>query len=272
MALLKVVDSWKFAIDDGLKSVCVFLDLRKACGVIKHDILLAKLESYDIKGNALQWVNSYLLGRSQFVVCSDSGSELRHLPFGVPQGSVLDPTLFNIHINNVSKACHNSDVALFADNTEIHFSFKDVGEAEYIINEDLKSINQWFSNNGLICNTKKTMTMVIASHRAVKTARDVRISHGNPLLEQKRSFKYLCVTVDESLSWKSYISYVAFRVYPKLKLLNRISFSLDPTTLLKIYKAPILPILDYGCILWGSCFKRNSDFRMITKQSYEDYC
>ena len=172
MALLKVVDSWKFAIDDGLKSFCVFLDLRKACGVIKHDILLAKLESYGIKGNALQWVNSYLLGRSQFVVCSDSGSELRHLPFGVPQGSVLGPTLFNIHINNVSKACHNSDVALFADNTEIHFSFKDVGEAEYIINEDLKSINQWFSNNGLICSTKKTMTMVIASHRAVKTARD----------------------------------------------------------------------------------------------------
>ena len=111
------VDSWKFAIDDGLKSVCVFLDLRKACGVIKHDILLAKLESYGIKGNALQWVNSYLLGRSQFVVCSDSGSELRHLPFGVPQGSVLGPTLFNIHINNVSKACHNSDVALFAGNT-----------------------------------------------------------------------------------------------------------------------------------------------------------
>ena len=59
MALLKVVDSWKFAIDDGLKSVCVFLDLRKAFGVIKHDILLAKLEAYGIKGNALQWVNSF---------------------------------------------------------------------------------------------------------------------------------------------------------------------------------------------------------------------
>ena len=76
VALLKVVDSWKFAIDDGLKSVCVYLDLRIAFDV-KHDILLAKLESYGIKGNTLQWFNSYLLGRSQFVVCRDSASELR---------------------------------------------------------------------------------------------------------------------------------------------------------------------------------------------------
>ena len=107
---------------------------------------------------------------------------------------------------------------------------------ECVINEDLKSINQWFSNNGLICNTKKTVTMVIASHRAVKTARDVRISYGDSLLEQKRFFnKYLCVIVDESFSWNSYISYVASRVYPKHKLLNRISSFLDPTTLLKIY-------------------------------------
>ena len=102
--------------------------------------------------------------------------------------------------------------------------------------------------------------MVIASHRAVKTARDVRIYYGDSLLEQKRSFKYLGVIVDESLSWNSHISYVVSRAYPKLKLMNRILSFLDPTTLLKIYKAPILPILDYGCILWESCSKKNSDF------------
>ena len=105
---------------------------------------------------------------------------------------------------------------LFADDTEIHFSSKDLGKAEYIINKDLKSINQWFSNNGLICNTKKMVAMVIASHRAVKTARDVHISYCDSLLEQKRSLKYLSVTVDELLSWNSHISYVASRVYPKL--------------------------------------------------------
>ena len=73
---------------------------------------------------------------------------------------------------------------LSADDTEIHFSFKDVGKTEYRIHKNLKSIKQWFSNNGLICNTKKTVTMLIASHRAVKTARDVCIYYGDLLLEQ----------------------------------------------------------------------------------------
>ena len=99
------------------------------------------------------------------------------------------------------------------------------------------------------------MKMVIASHRAVKSVTDVHISYGDSLLEQKRSLKYLTVTVDKSLSWNSHMSYV----YPKLKLLNRISSFLDPTTLLKTYKVTILPIVDYSCILWGSCSKKNSD-------------
>ena len=54
--------------------------------------------------------------------------------------------MFNIRINNISKACHNSDVTLFADDTKIHFSSKDVSKAEFRINKGLKSINQWFSN------------------------------------------------------------------------------------------------------------------------------
>ena len=94
----------------------------------------------------------------------------------------------------------NSNVTLFADDTEIHFSFKDVGGAEYRINEELKSINQWFSNNGLIGNTKKTVTMVIASHMQ-GSQNCQRCSYilqwRDSLLGRKRSFKYLGVIADE---------------------------------------------------------------------------
>ena len=102
--------------------------------------------------------------------------------------------------------------------------------------------------------------MIIASHKALKTNRDVNIFYGDSILKQQRHFKYLGVVVDESLLWNNHVSYVASRVYPKLKLLGRISFFLSPEILLKIYKTTNLPIWDYGCIVWGFCSKKNSDF------------
>ena len=96
--------------------------------------------------------------------------------------------------------------------------------------------------------------MIIASHKALKTNRDINIFYGDSILKQQRHFKYLGVVVDESLSWNNHVSYVASRVYPKLKLLGRISSFLSPEILLKIYKTTNLPIWDYGCS------KKNSDF------------
>ena len=69
---------------------------------------------------------------------------------------------------------------------------------------------------------KKSEAMIIASHKALKTNRDVNIFYGDSILKQQRHFKYLSVVVDESLSWNNYVSYVASRVYPKLKLLGKI--------------------------------------------------
>ena len=60
------------------------------------------------------------------------------------------------------------------------------------------------------------------------------------------------------LNWNNHISSTAWRIYPKLKLLNRISSFLSHKILLNIYKQTVLPILCYGCIVWGDCSKRNA--------------
>ena len=78
--------------------------------------------------------------------------------------------------------------------------------------------------------------MVIASQNALKTTKDINIFYGNSILKQQKHFKYLGIVVDELLSWNNHVSYVTSRVYPKLKLLNRISSFLSPAILLKIYK------------------------------------
>ena len=151
-----------------------------------------------------------------------------------------------------------STLSLYADDTEIHSSSKNIDLAVYSY-KDLQSVRHWFCKNGLICNIKKSEAMIIASHKALKTNRDINIFYGDSVLKQQEHFKYLGVVVEESLSWNNHTSYIASRVYPKLKFLNRISSFLSPAILLKIYKMTI-PILDYRCIVWGLCSKKNSDF------------
>ena len=81
------------------------------------------------------------------------------------------------------------------------------------------------------------------------TTRDINIFYGNSILKQQKHFKYLGVVVVEPLSWNNHVFYVASRVSVP-----------SPNILLNIYKVTILPILDYGCTVWGFCSKKNSDF------------
>ena len=151
----------KFAIDRGENVVCTFLDQRKAFDVIEHNILISKLSKRGVTGNELEWFKSYLQERNQFVSCGSVESERRLITHGVPQGSVLGLTLFNIHINGITDTYTDSEVVLYADDTEIHASAKDVSAAEKRVNKDLKSTATLWNQNGLISNHKKCEAMLI---------------------------------------------------------------------------------------------------------------
>ena len=156
-----------------------------------------------------------------------------------------------MYINGISDVCENSNTFLYADDTEIHSSSKDIGIAERCVNEDLTQVDDWLSRNGLISNHKKSEVMLIGSRYAISNARDLQVTLSGKTLKQSRFFKHLGVYMDHLLKWNKQVNYITGRVCHKLTMLNRVSKFLSSSVLLRIYKQTILPIFDYGCIVWG---------------------
>ena len=253
------VDEWKWAIDNKKLTVAAFLDLRKAFQVMNHRILLNKLKNAGITGTAIQWFVSYLTDRKQYVCCNGYSSDVLSVKEGVPQGSVLGPTLFSIYYDSVHSVITNSSCKLFADDTEIHSSVSDIGSAVDNVNEDLVSIEKWLKENEMVTHPKKSEVMKIGSRPALMNTGDVVIKLNNQILKEVSTYKYFGVLLDNQLIWKDHLLYICKRIYPKLSLLNRLSSFLPRYVLLNIYKQTILPILDYGCIVWLDCSKGMSE-------------
>ena len=117
-ATLDFVKAIEDALEKGEFAVGVFCDLSKAFDTLNHDILLAKLDHYGIRGKALDWMRSYLNGREQYVELNGLTSNTLPICTGVPQGSILGPLLFIIYINDLPSATKLKTI-IFADDSKL---------------------------------------------------------------------------------------------------------------------------------------------------------
>lgn len=205
------MDEWKRAVDERSISVVAFLDLRKAFDVINHTQLVKKLAAAGLRGTSLQWIRNYLEDRKQFVSCNGRVSDLLGIRRGVPQGSVLGPTLFSVYLNGVLSTVEHSSCTLFADDTEIHSADKDVTSAVVCVNQDLAHIDMWLKENEMVAHPEKSNFMLLGSRPALRAAIDtnVDIYLQDQRLNKVDSYKYLGVFVDKKsilgLSHKIYL-------------------------------------------------------------------
>ena len=114
-----ITENIRKALDDGNIGCGVFVDLQKAFDTVDHQILLAKLNHYGIRGVSNDWFKSYLSNRHQYVSINGYKSGLAAINCGVPQGSVLGPLLFLLYINDLNQAIKSCKVHHFADDTNL---------------------------------------------------------------------------------------------------------------------------------------------------------
>ena len=151
--LTEIIHHNCLALENYETSCHIFCDISKAFDRVWHRGLILKLEKYGIIGNFLTWFENYLTMRNQMVFVNGMYLSRKFISAVVPQGSVLGPLLFLIHINDISDDLTGM-AHLFADDTSLSFSSASMAEIEFVLNNDVEklSMHKW-------CNAKDRGSM-----------------------------------------------------------------------------------------------------------------
>ena len=256
--LLQIVDEVLIGFEENSGTILVLLDMSAAFDTVDLKKLLEMLENQlNIKGTALNWFRSFLLGRGQKVLVNGKLSSVLLTLYGVPQGSVLGPVLFNIYVKNLPDfiKCHGFLSSSYADDTNARRKFALKFQLYNIaikIPQLVQDITNWMTSYFLKINPSKTEIIMFCppSCKSVPLINGVFI--GNGCIRFSDSVKLLGVYLDSALNLDSHINKVVSECWYHLKNIAKIQRYLSADELKKLVHAIISSKLDYcNSVIYG---------------------
>ena len=252
LAIIELVEEITNSLDNHESTVGVFIDLKKAFDTVDHGILIEKLYHYGIRGIANKWIGSYLMNRYQYVNINGTNSDYMNVLCGVPQGSILGPILFILYINDMCNVSTLLKPILFADDTNLFYSGKDIKELCSVVSIELDKLCTWFQVNKLSLNTSKTNFMVFTNKSCDDT---YHVCMNGLLLSRVLVTKLLGVHMDSKLDWNDHINIVRNKIAKNVSVMNRVKHVLTSSALYSLYCTLVMPYLTYCCEVWGNNYK-----------------
>lgn len=246
--LLDIISDIQLKLDNNNNCGIISLDLCKAFDTVDHKILLGKMYDIGIRGNVYNWFNNYLTNRYQFVYTNNKSSSFKKITCGVPQGSVLAPSLFLIYINSICSLNLKGIIRLFADDTTIFYHAKNLTEINNNMVNDLNIIQDWLKFNKLSLNTSKSNFMFISKQK-INANKDPILLNGSQI-NYSACIKFLGLHIDECLTWKIHINKTKEKIIPYVGILSKLRYYLPLKHLKSIYFSFIYSHLEYLASIW----------------------
>ena len=245
----------------------VLLDFSKAFDKVNHLKLLYKLSCFGVKGNALNWIQSSIIGRTQTVVLDGESSNEVPVTSGVPQGSVLGPLLFLININDLPENIQ-SQVRLFADDTAVYLTGSNLQDSQ-VLQSDLESLQRWERTWDMEFNPNKCQVLHIT--RSKNPVMSGYFMH-NQKLESVDAAKYLGVSISKDLSWYTHISNITTSANRTLGFVKRNVLTKNKGIKTMAYNSLVSPQLEYASAIWSPYTKENkSKIEKVQRMSPDGY-
>lgn len=283
-AIYQFVQSVVNHFERGEAALGIFLDLSKAYDCLDRDILLEKMERYGIRGQALNWVGSYLQDRKQLVGIHKNGqlskSKVLSNNYGIAQGSIMGPVLFVIFVNDLYLVADEpwQTIINYADDTNLLIgnrrSCQLVADSKFLTS----NVSAWFNENRLILNSEKTNLVLFRTKQSNFDKMESLETLGNTLKVSENT-KFLGVYIDENLDWSCHIGRLQKKLGSICYGVRVVGRYMSEKALRVLYFANFESRLKYGIIFWGRDSKVQNIFvaqkrviRIIKKMDLGQSC
>ena len=239
------------SIIEGLESGCsvdvVYLDFCKAFDKVDHKVLMEKLFNLGVAGEVLDWIGQFLTGREQAVVVDGFISEYAKVGSGVPQGSVLGPLLFLIHVADIDAGIEYAKSSCFADDTRVMLNIKSA-EDQYKLQSDLQSVYDWANQNKMAFNDDKFVHLRY-QHPRVLLEDQYKCPSGS-VIKSEEYTRDLGVLMENDGTFNQQIVTICEKGRRQASWVLRTFETREKEPMLILFKSLVLPILEYCCQLW----------------------
>lgn len=238
-------------------TLTTFLDIEKAFDRIWHEGLLFKLKLLKLNNPIIKIIQSFLTNRSGQVKLGTAVSEFFPINAGVPQGSVLSPTLFNLYVTDIPTT-DTTKILMFADDTVIWSSHSDIRIASKNLQIHLNHIHNWTQKWRITLNPSKSQAIAFTHNNLQKTRRKlskIKLTINSIPIPLSPKTTYLGITLQPTMSLDKDISATIAKIRKRtniLKMINSNYKGCNTETLIHTYKTFIRPLIDYRAPIYAS--------------------